>query len=167
MLLTFLPSSSRLVQLARDRLHYIFSKSEYFFEKSEYTSSSEAALMQNILLDLANYSSDTLVQSSLHLLNRLYSSEVTLFSKAIQTQLLVTDRSKQVFQEIGKDLPTLRRYLSIEIGNKERGEIIDILEKFTAMCVLDEEESEPHTQNQKILYNYGMSVDAGTCTVLC
>lgn len=157
MLLTSLPSSPRLVQLARDRLRYIFSKSEYFFEESEYTSSSEAALMQNILLDLANYSSDTLVQGSLHLLNRFYSSEVTLFTKAIQTQLLVTDQSKQVFKEIEDLLPTLRRHLSIEIGNKERGEIIDILEKFTAMCVLEEEESEPHAQNQKILYNYGMS----------
>ena len=111
--------------------------------------------MQDILLDLANYDSNALVQDSLHLLNRFYSSEVTLFSKAIQTQLLVTDRSKEVFQEIGELLPTLRRHLSIEIGNKERGEIIDILEKFTDMCVLEEEESEPHAQNQKILYNYG------------
>ena len=153
MLLTALPSSSsRLVQLARDRLRYIFSQSEYFFEKSEYTSRG-AALMQNILLDLANYSSDSLVQGSLHLLNRFYSSEVTLFSKAIQTQLLVTDQSKQVFRDIEKLLPILRRHLSIDIGNKERGVIIDILEKFAAMCVLEEEESEPHPQNQKILYN--------------
>lgn len=137
-------------------MRYIFSKSAYFFEKSDYSSSGKPQ-MHKILLDLANYSSNALVQGSLHLLNRFYSSEVTLFSKAVQTQLLVTDQSKKVFHDIEELLPVLRRHLSIEIGNKERGEIIDILDKFTEMCVLKDEEGEPHTQNQNILYNYGMS----------
>lgn len=104
---------------------------------------------------LENSHHDDLVQGSLYLLNRFYSSEANLFSKAIQTQLLVAEDSKKVFREIGQLLPTLRRYMSIDAGGRERAEIITIMQTFTKMCVYDEDKGEPHRQNQRILYNYG------------
>ena len=134
--------------MARDRLKFIFSKSAYYFE-------SPSKAFPEILLDLSEYESDELVQSSLHLLNRFYSSEVSLFQKAIQTQLLVTDQSKDVFQKVGNELPILRRYMSIDVGEDERANLIRILKTFTRMCSLQGEEQEPHQQNQKILYNFG------------
>ena len=91
----------------------------------------------------------------MHLLNRFYSAEVTLFEKAIQTQLLVTDESQRVFAEIGKRLPRLRHHLSVDVGKKEMGEIICTLNKFSHMCSLQHDDQQAHKQNQNILYNYG------------
>ena len=85
---------------------------------------------------------------------RYYSSEVTLFEKAIQTQLLIAPKSCEVFNDISEFLPELRRYMSIDVDDSGRAKIIRILRTFTKMCHLDEED-EPHPQNQKILYNYG------------
>ena len=139
------------MQLARERLKFIFSQSAYFFEAPNYTSTS----FQDILIDLSCYESNQLVQGSLHLLNRFYSAEVTLFQKAIQTQLLVTEESQRVFGEIRQLLPTLRRHLSVDAGESQRAEIIRILNSFTQMCSLQEDNEQPHQQNQNILYNFG------------
>ena len=106
-------------------------------------------------MDLSRYESNELIQGSLHLLDRLYTPEITLFSKAIQTQLLVNEQSKQVFTEIEDLLPTLRRYMSIDAGEIERGGIIRMLNTLTTMCSLEQEEEEPHQQNQRIVYNSG------------
>ena len=143
--------SSRLLQLARERLKFIFSQSAYFFESPNYTSTS----FPDILIDLSRYDSSELVQGSIHLLNRFYSAEVTLFQKAIQTQLLVTEESQTVFTEIKELLPLLRRLLSVDAGESQRKEIIRIINTFTQMCVLKEDNEQPHQQNQNILYNYG------------
>ena len=143
--------SSRLLQLARERLKFIFSQSAYFLESPNYTSTS----FPDILIDLSRYDSSELVQGSIHLLNRFYSAEVTLFQKAIQTQLLVTEESQRVFTEIKELLPDLRRLLSVDAGESQRKEIIRIINTFTQMCVLQQDDEEPHQQNQKILYNYG------------
>ncbi len=62
-----------------------------------------------LLLDLAEYRHDDLIQESLALLNRCYSAEITLFQKAIQTELLVTPESLRVCEEIRMELPNLRR----------------------------------------------------------
>jgi len=140
-----------MLQLARERLKFIFSQSAYFFESPNYTSTS----FPDILIDLSCYDSNELVQGSMHLLNRFYSAEVTLFQKAIQTQLLVTEESQRVFTEIKKLLPDLRHLLSVDAGESQRKEIIRIISTFTQMCVLKEDEEEPHQQNQNILYNYG------------
>ena len=139
-----------VVQMARERLEYLFSQSAYDFEQQDLKYS-----LPDILLDVANYKEDELTQDSLHLLNRYYSTEITLFLKAIQTQLLVTDKSEKVFEEVCELLPVLRRYLSIEVKEKGRAEIVRILKRFTEMCCLEGDEQEPHPQNQKILYNYG------------
>ena len=144
-----------VVQLARDRLKAILFPSAYFFEDPKYLNSTDNKSFPDILIDLSKYQSDKLVLGSLHLLNRFYSAEVTLFEKAIQTQLLVTDESRRVFAEIGKLLPTLRHHLSIDSGESQRVEIIHTLNTFTRICLLQDDEEQPHQQNQNILYNYG------------
>ena len=144
-----------MVQLARDRLKAIFFLSAYFFEKNEYLNSTGNTSFPDILIDLSKYQSDKLVLGSLHLLNRFYSAEVTLFEKAIQTQLLVTDESQRVFAEIEQLLPCLRHHLSIDAGESQRVEIIRTLNTFTRICSLQDDEEQPHQQNQNILYNFG------------
>ena len=85
-----------LISTARDRLKTLFSKSAFFFERMEYIDS-VATPIQEILLDMSSYESDELVQGSLHLLNRCYSSEISLFESAMQTQLLFTKESQKVY----------------------------------------------------------------------
>ena len=92
---------------------------------------------------------------------------MTLFEKAIQTQLLVTPKSCEVFKDVSDLLPNLRRYMSNDVGDSGRAEIIKILRTFTSMCHLNDED-EPHPQNQKILYNFGelRSLNCG-CGLAC
>jgi len=99
-----------VVGLARERLAYLFSLTEYYIEQPEF-SSVHRHKFPELLLDLSLYHNDQLIQESLHLLNRFYSAEITLFDKAIQTELLVTPDSVQVFQEIRTELPDLRRWV--------------------------------------------------------
>ena len=65
----------------------------------------------------------------------------------------------KVFKKIEEMLPNLRRQLSRDLGDEGRAEVVLILQTFTDMCHLPLQESEPHTQNQKILYNFGGSLD--------
>ncbi len=138
----------------------MFSKSLYYFESSDYPSK----FFPDILLDIARYDCDELVQGSLHLLGRYFSSEISLFTKAIQTQLLETDESKRVFKEVEEKVPILRRYMSVDVEEDERAHLIEILRTFTKMCSLEGEEQEPHQQNQKILYNFGKYTMYSKCS---
>ena len=140
-----------LVHLARQRLRYIFGQSTYDIEEYGVVQST----FTDILLDLSRYECDELVQGSLHLLNRLYSSEINMFRKAIQTELLVAQDSKKVFGVVEEELPVMRRLMSIDLGSDQRKQLVVILQKFTDMCILEGDETYPHQQNQKILYNYG------------
>ena len=72
----------------------------------------------------------------------------------------------QVFKKIGDQLPNLRRKLSIDLDEVSRAEVVDILRSFTSMCLLPSGESEPHPQNQKILYNFGQPLLSVSCIVL-
>ena len=47
--------------------------------------------------------------------------------------------------------------MAIDAGSAERSSIIRTLQKFTLMCTMGGDETLPHAQNQKILYNYGNS----------
>ena len=117
-------SICRLIQLAGDRLKYLFSLSEYYIEKDE----CESAVGQRfpaLLLDLANYYDDELIQESLHLLNRFYSAEITLFQKAIQTELIHTEESHTVLsQVIHMELPTIRRLVRCDCVIWCSGEVV-------------------------------------------
>lgn len=99
---------NRLIHVARERLKYLFSLTEYYIERKEFKEDNHITFPQ-LLLDLANYEEEEIVQNSLHLLNRLFSTEVTLFEKAIQTELLVTYKSKVVFEMVRDFMPRLIR----------------------------------------------------------
>ena len=88
-------SAFSLSSTARHRLKTLFSQSAFFFEKTDYINS-KATPFHKILLDMSRYESDELVEGSLHLLNRCYSSEISLFESAVQTQLLLTKESQNV-----------------------------------------------------------------------
>ena len=97
--------------------------------------------------------------------DRFYSWDLELFTKAIQTQLLVAQESCDVFSEINDQLLILRERMSLSVDSLESdkaAEIEEILRLFTKWCHLDDED-EPHTQNQKILYNSG---NLGICMTL-
>ena len=47
------------------------------------------------------------------------------------------------------------RNMSVDAGESQRAEIIRILLTFTHMCTLNGDDSQSHSQNQKILFNYG------------
>ena len=71
----------------------------------------------------------------------------------------------QVFEDIEKQLPTLRRYLSVDLSDDTSTKVVKILKSFTAMCQLSAGDDQPctthiypHTQNQKILYNIGQTI---------
>jgi inositol 1,4,5-triphosphate receptor type 1 len=147
-----------LIYAARDQLRELFSESKFGFE-SDSTPDSFA----ETLIELSSCNCHKLVQRSLHLLNRHFSAETTLFQRAVQTQLLTTEESKKVFEDIEKQLPTLRRYLSVDLSDDTSTKVVKILKSFTAMCQLSVGDNQPctthiypHTQNQKILYNIGV-----------
>ena len=54
---------------------------------------------------MSRYHNDELVQGSLHLLNRFFSSETSLFHSSVQTQLLLTEESKRVSHSLPPSLP--------------------------------------------------------------
>ena len=73
----------------------------------------------------------------------------------------------KVFKNIEELLPNLRRLLSIDLGDASGAEVVGILRSFTAMCQLQSEGSEPHPQNQKILYNFGEPIGRPHKPVVC
>ena len=82
---------------------------------------------------------------------------MTLFENGMKTQLLISPKSCEVFKHVHDFLRTLRHYMSNDFEDTGRAEIIKILQTFTKMCHLDDED-EPHQQNQRILYYYGISL---------
>ena len=64
-----------------------------------------------VLLDLACYKYDDLVQRSLLLLDRYYTSKTDIFQKALQSQLLLTPQSIELYNTVEKLFLKLTRYL--------------------------------------------------------
>ncbi|MCG8621292.1 MAG: hypothetical protein MJE68_04710, partial [Proteobacteria bacterium] len=121
-----------------------------------------------ILFDLAMYKNDDLVQGSFQLLDKIFSSELHLFQRAVQAQLLLTVESGNLYKYISKHLYELRLYLNPKIcqstpeqpmesmtGGRKDPE--SLLKELTEKCWLVGEAIgfEPHQQNQKIIYNFG------------
>ena len=90
--------------------------------------------------------------------HRFYSSDAILFEKALQTQLMSTPKSCEVFNDVRELLPTLQYHMSVGVGVSGRTEIIKLLRRLTKLCYLDDYD-ESHQQNQKILYNSGNYYD--------
>ena len=93
------------------------------------------------LKDLSHYEYDDMVRKSMHLLNRYFSAHHSLFNRAVQAQVLITDSSVNVYTDLEKKLPVLRRLAANKLGDAEAAQLADILEEMigyvTAKLVLD------------------------------
>ena len=99
-----------------------------------------------ILLDIANYEDLDLVQNSLLLLDRYYSSESSIFHKALKSQLLETKQSRDLYDRI----------LNGEDDEIDGLKMVSI-EELTESCWLEEDVKgyEPHQINQSIILSFG------------
>ncbi|XP_070173454.1 inositol 1,4,5-trisphosphate-gated calcium channel ITPR3-like [Littorina saxatilis] len=113
-----------------------------------------------ILMDLSHYDYDEMVRKSMQLLNRYYSSHRTLFTRAVQAQVLTTDASVAVSEKLNHLLPALRRLSTAKLTNEQAEELGRILDQLIALCHLDGELEEQHNMNQSILYNHAVLEDA-------
>ena len=84
------------MEIARDRLHYLFSENAY---KCFDINKTEGQQLINILIDLLNYEDDDLRLSSTLLLYDIYQEENIIFRDA-QISYIVTLPSKEVFDEM-------------------------------------------------------------------
>ena len=119
-----------------------------------------------ILLNLAKYDDEGLVQGSFQLLNKLYSCDMNLFQRAVQAQLLITEKSKSLYAMINDLLHSLRKSLNPKTSSlSENAQKVSAttsggkfpLRVLTKSCWLEGEAEgyEPHQQNQRIIYNFG------------
>ena len=143
-----------MVRGARERLKTLFSQSELNLNKG--------SDLPRILLDLVNYQDDDLIQGSLQLLDKYFSSESDLFRSANQTVLLISEKSVQFYTCLEDTvLSDLREYLDMKnVMDSVRGEALSRsspLEQLTQKCWLEGGVvgCEPHHQNQIIIYNFG------------
>jgi len=143
----------RVTVLAVDRLKYI----------SERTDDSDLNTNEHlpiVLLDLANYKYDELVQRSLLLLDRIYTSGTDIFQKALHTQLLKTVESCSLYNTIEQLF--LRLVAFLRIGSSGIVESPSPIEELTKYCWLENEVEgfEPHQINQNIILSFGMNTEA-------
>ena len=133
-------------------------------------------ILAPILLDLAMYENDDLVQDSLQLLNKIFSSELHLFQRAIQAQLLTAEESEKLYRCIENRLHLLRQYLNpkrhlhSQSASQQPSEESP-LKELIGKCWIEGEAIgfEPHQQNQKIIYNFGefSGMHACDCVTVC
>lgn len=113
--------------------------------------------LPSVLLDLANYKYDDLVQRSLLLLDRYYTSQTDIFQKAFQTQLLKTAESSKLYNTVEGLLLKLATFL--RSGSTEAILGPSPVKELTQYCWLEDEVEgfEPHQINQNIILSFGES----------
>ena len=109
------------------------------------------------MVELTKYKSEELLQSTVHTLNRFYSAEMTILSKAEQVRLVNNGSDAQeCFKEVNKLLPHLRQAMFVSVEDKNSRNLIrNTLKKLTLLCVLKDDQTHPNKQNQIILRNAG------------
>lgn len=109
--------------------------------------------LPGLLLDLSNYKHDVLIQQSLLLLNRYYTTKTDIFKMAIQIQLLTTKESCELYNKMNSMFIKLEVFFK-SISCEHGASPIKIL---TGYCWLDKEVEgfEPHQINQKIILSFG------------
>lgn len=117
--------------------------------------------LSKMLLDLMHYQNDDLVQHSLLLMDRYYSSQSDIFQKALHLQLLVTEKSVEVYNTVESLLTDLTAYLRAGLGSVSCGSESSPLQVLTKFCWLEGEAAgyEIHEINQKIILSFGMDVN--------
>ena len=111
--------------------------------------------LPEILLDIANYEAKGLVQTSLLLLDRYYTSASSIFQKALRSQLLNTTESQTLYDRISESLlPILPAYFTTSYTDSPE---MSPIEELMHQCWLKDEVEgfEPHQINQNIILSFG------------
>ena len=141
----------RVIKAAKQRL-------EYIAKKSGDTDLSNHDQLPKILLDLACYKYNDLIQRSLLLLDRYYTANTDIFQRALQSWLLLTPQSTELYNTVEKlflKLTSSLRSGSGEIDDQDEGPSpVKIL---TEYCWLQNEVEgfEPHQINRNIILSFG------------
>lgn len=153
----------RLVEVVHSRLAYIFKHSGGK-ELKEHLREHFAAR----ILNLAEISEDeALIEGSIQLLDKHFSSELNIFHRAGRSQLLITEESTELHREIINRRHLLKQYLNPKVNlhsqasqssmsNHEK-DSEPFLKKLTRKCWLEEEVEgyEPCRENQRMIYKFG------------
>ena len=113
--------------------------------------------LAGILLDLSNYKHNVLIQQSLLLLNRFYTTKTDIFKMAFRAQLLVTKESCELYNKMNSMFMKLEVFLKSRSSDETSQSPIKWL---TECCWLDKEVEgfEPHQINQKIILSFGNQI---------
>ncbi len=134
----------RSIQAAMKRLHKIMDL-DLAKEGADSDTKLKDEGLPSILLDIANYEAPNLVQYSLLLLDRYYSTESSIFQKALESRLLQTKESTDLY-----DLISDRKEVDID-GVK----IPPVLDMAKSCWLKGEMGYEPHQINQNIILSFG------------
>ena len=110
--------------------------------------------LPTILLDLANYEDDKLIHHSLLLLDSYYTSESSIFQKALRTSLLKTEESCALHERI----KTFKfKFVKNLMTASYENEASSVIRELTKCCWLEDEVEgfEPHHINQNIILSFG------------
>ncbi|KAI0213921.1 Inositol 1,4,5-trisphosphate receptor type 3, partial [Lamellibrachia satsuma] len=129
---------------ALKRMAELFHESDYFGSYH----------LNDILLDLSHYNYDMMIVKSMALLNRFYSTHDNLFTHAVQAQMLITDASMEVRNDLQQMLPEMHRLTSSKMSEEQMKKMSEYLDKLIRYCSLEDEPGERHAMNQSILYNH-------------
>ncbi|CAH1800283.1 unnamed protein product [Owenia fusiformis] len=144
-----LEESSSVNSCAMRVLNEMFTESSYF----------KGFALVDILLDLSHYEYDKMVTQSMQLLNRYYSAHDYLFKRAVQAEILITDKSCEVLHKLRAMLPGMRRLATSKMNQEQTNMMSNILDKMIGFCHLENEPEERHPMNQNILYNHEVVAD--------
>ncbi len=113
--------------------------------------------LPDALIDLASYNYEPLIQRSLMLLDRYYTSKSDIFLKAIPARLLVTPQSVELFNTVEKRLFLELMHFLISGSSEMEHSASSAVQELTKYCWLDGEVEgyEPHQINQNIILSFG------------
>ena len=145
----FLSTYYRVLKAAKQRL-------EYISKQSGDTDLSNNEQLPHVLLDLACYKYDDLIQRSLLLLDRYYTANTDIFQRALQSQLLLTPQSVELYNTVESLFLKLTTYL--RSGSADIGKGPSPIKMLTEYCWLKDEVEgfEPHQINRNIILSFGM-----------
>ncbi len=140
----------RIISAAKQRLKYIS-------EKTSDTDLSNNDQLPHVLLDLACYKYNDLIQRSLLLLDRYYTCETDIFQKALQSQLLLTPQSIELYNTIENLFLKLTSYLRSGSDEDDAAKGPSPVKMLTKYCWLEDEVEgfEPHQINRNIILSFG------------
>lgn len=144
-------SLTRIFETARNHLKQII-------QRSDSLDLSDQNRLPQILLELASCNSDELIQHSLLLLDRYFTSQSDIFEKALQAKLLLTPQSVELHNTLERLFLDLTAYLNTgsEQGSKGKRKSSPVKQLIKYCWLEDEVEGfEPHQINQNIILSFG------------